>query len=179
MVFNTEHLDERKEDDPELAFPKETTTASASQQQQQPAIQKEKSLEQQLAEKGIPMNIRSGVGNAAISNTMQSAATDSQQQQEQEPPIPAISESEGMIQLNLDALILEEASKKYWNEFSEMIEQKDFQRLFELLTELLQRLKKVSPAKHHTKIDEIIGNFFFLLLTFFKKKLYFTLKQCN
>ena len=58
--------------------------------------------------------------------------------------------------LNLDKIIAEVSAKKYWDDFAEQIEQKNFKRLFELLGELLERIKKISPKKDHKSLDDLI-----------------------
>lgn len=108
----------------------------------------ELSLEQKLAAKGIPINIKTGtnlVKSTNNNNNNRSASDDR-----------FIENVDGKKVLNLDSIVMEEASKKYWNDFGDEIEQQQFCRLFQLLAELLGRLKKISPAKEHKNLDDLL-----------------------
>ena len=67
-----------------------------------------------------------------------------------------VTEINGNKFLNLDAIIMEEASKKYWLDFEKEIENENWSRLFSLLTEILQRVKKLSPKKDGKMLDDML-----------------------
>jgi len=110
-------------------------------------------LEQQLAAKGVPMNIRSGRN---MVRDLPKSSTTNQEQDESGGDNKYLEELNGQKVLNLDKIIMEEASKNYWNEFSKQIEANSYSRLFDLLTELLERLKKMSPVKEHKHLDDLL-----------------------
>ncbi|ETO14555.1 ATP-dependent DNA helicase RecQ family protein [Reticulomyxa filosa] len=58
--------------------------------------------------------------------------------------------------INLDTIIQEEGNKKYWKDFEVEIVEGKFHRLFELLNELLTRIKAIAPNSSHDLLDDII-----------------------
>eukprot|EP01084_Bolivina_argentea_P104915 187827_1 len=110
---------------------------------------KEESIEEQLAKKGVPMNIQSGTN---LLKQIPKANNNNNENENEK----YIKEIDGKKVLDLDMIIMEEASKKYWNEFENEISDNNFSRLFELLSELLQRLKKLSPNKQHSHLDDLM-----------------------
>ena len=104
------------------------------------------SLEQQLAAKGIPMDMRSG-RNLLVKD--KSTATNSKCER-------YVKEVDGRKVLDLDRIVLEEASKNYWRNFSEQIGNGEHSLLFQVLSELLERLKVQSPQKDHAHLDDLM-----------------------
>merc|ERR1719491_2230703 len=95
----------------------------------------EKSLEEQLAAKGIPMNIQSGRGLKGSSNGPSMAANSSSEKGSNSEDSQYLSEdSDGRTVLNLDKIVMEEANKNYWRNFSEQIGNGEHSLLFQLLS---------------------------------------------
>ena len=112
-------------------------------------------LEQKLAKKGIPINIRSGNARNLVQE-IPKTKNDSQDKQNENRNEKYTKMVDGKKMLDLDMIIMEEASKRYWNEFEKQIGNGDYSRLFELLSELLERLKKLSPEKEHKHLDDLM-----------------------
>lgn len=120
---------------------------------QQP--QSAQTLEQKLAAKGVPMNIRSG-RNLVRDLPKSTNPKNNDSNQDENGDAKYLEDVDGQKVLNLDKIIMEEASRNYWAEFSRQIENNSYSRLFDLLTELLERLKKLSPHKEHKHLDDLM-----------------------
>lgn len=69
-------------------------------------------------------------------------------------------ENKEIAQLLIDAT--EDASKLYWTEFSKQLEENNYERLYDLITEVRDRFCMFVPNRHdlHTKIRENIDKDF-------------------
>ena len=114
------------------------------------------SVEEQLRARGVPVNMKTGknlVGNGKNENWDEKQSKDNEANDDSKY---MTTDENGNKVLNLDAIIMEEASKNYWLDFEKEIEKENWSRLFELLSELLERIKKLSPKKDHKMLDDII-----------------------
>lgn len=104
-------------------------------------------MEEKLAAKGVPINIKSG------RNLLKEIPKDDVKNENEKNYFKTVN---GQKMLDLDTIVMEEASKKYWNDFETEIANNNFSCLFELLTELLQRLKRISVQKEHKHLDDLM-----------------------
>merc|ERR1719361_477792 len=141
------------EPDPETQRPERSTPINEEEEEKKETEHEPPTLEQKLAAKGVPINIRSG---RSMVRDVPKSPTTNQGQDASGGDGKYLEEVNGQKVLNLDKIIMEEASKNYWNEFSKQIEGNSYSRLFDLLTELLERLKKMSPSKEHKHLDDLM-----------------------
>lgn len=89
--------------------------------------------------------------NAKRNGTDSNADNASSEEAKSEEPVEPIA-------INLNEVVQQEASKAYWTEFAEQLENKNFDRLFELLEEIKSRLKSLTPSRtdRHTQLDRDI-----------------------
>ena len=113
----------------------------------------ELSMKEKLAAKGIPMNIKSGKN---LLKEKPKLNNEEEESKINEADSKYFKEINGQKVLDLDQVVMEEASKRYWNDFAAQILQNDFSRLFELLGELLERIKKISPEKEHAHLKDLM-----------------------
>lgn len=132
--------------------PKNNQNTSNQQQNEEKKEEKEETLKEKLAKKGVPMNIKSGRNLMKENPKIKSEKI----QNETDDENKYIKDVNGQKMLDLDMIIMEEASKKYWSDFTKEIENNNYSRLFELLSELLERLKKLSPEKEHKHLDDLM-----------------------
>jgi len=59
--------------------------------------------------------------------------------------------------INIDKIIEEEGCKKYWKDFEKEITENNYNRLFELLNELLLRIKKILSPRYHSWLNDILN----------------------
>ena len=126
----------------------ETIIAQIHAQVQTQALQQKQTPQETQAQKmtrlGVPSKMKAGIG------------VEYEQKQDTEEKESEEKEQSGMIRIDLDAMIREEGSKLYWKQFAAQIEAKQYTVLFEILKELLSRLKRVSPEKERAYLDELL-----------------------
>jgi hypothetical protein len=101
--------------------------------------------EEKLRRYGVPAKLRSGIAAplpSAVASSSGSHVTPS--------------DTDEKLLIDLDQIVAEESSRKYWTDFSHEIEAGKFYRLFEILSEMLDRLKHVSPDADAAYLDELI-----------------------
>jgi len=115
------------------------------------------SIEKKLKASGIPMSIKTGFNlrkDDYLNDNINKNNDNNNENDDTESKYVEI--VNGMSMLNLDKIITDEGSKQYWLQFENQIKQQNWSLLFELLTELLTRIKKISNVKDHSMIDDLI-----------------------
>merc|ERR1712172_295932 len=103
------------------------------------------------------MNIQSGRGlKGSKSNNSSKKMAKGSNSSNSEDAKYLSEDSEGRTVLNLDKIVMEEASRNYWRNFSEQIGNGEHSLLFQLLSELLERLKALSPPNQHSHLDDLM-----------------------
>jgi len=113
------------------------------------------STSEKLRAYGIPSKLRTGRLNSSMCHNQdhknENSTNSTMTQKEKEEK-----EKSDNQWINLDVIMKEEGSKKYWIDFEFEIAARKFHRLFELLNELLSRIKAIAPETSHRLLDDIM-----------------------
>jgi len=104
------------------------------------------STSEKLRAYGIPSKLRTGRFNSSMCHNQETTEKEKENEKEK-------SDNQW---INLDVIMQEEGSKKYWIDFEFEIAARKFHRLFELLNELLSRIKAIAPETSHSLLDDIM-----------------------
>jgi len=149
-----EKIKDKVNAEPSPKAPKKNQEEKDKEEKKNDADHEQESLKDKLAKKGIPMNIKSGKNLLKQHPKTDNDANEESKKNDDDSKY--IKEVNGRKMLDLNDIVMEEASKKYWNDFAAEITKNDFSRLFELLGELLERIKKISPKKEHEHLKDLM-----------------------